>query len=176
MRIAQVAPLYESCPPLLYGGTEWVVSHLTEELVRLGHEVTLFASGDSQTSAVLQAPCKSALRLDPQCQDPIAYHLIMLNRVVQQRADDFDIIHFHPHFLLFSLYAGSWNKTLTTLHGRLDLPELPILLREFPMMPLISISNAQRIPVPWANWYGTVYHGLPPPPIFTLRAAARPAI
>jgi glycosyltransferase involved in cell wall biosynthesis len=160
MKIAQVSPLYESCPPQLYGGTERVVSHLTEELVRQGHEVTLFASGDSRTAAFLEAPCEIALRLNPQCRDPIFYHLILLNRVARS-ADAFDIIHFHADFLHLPLFARSRNKTLTTLHGRLDLPDLPPLMREFPTMPMVSISNAQRAPVPWANWYGTVYHGLP---------------
>jgi glycosyltransferase involved in cell wall biosynthesis len=160
MRIAQVAPLYESCPPQLYGGTERVVSYLTEELVRQGHEVTLFASGDSQTRAVLQAPCERALRLDPQCRDALPYHFIALHRLMRS-VDAFDIIHFHTDYLHFPLFARHCGKTLTTLHGRLDLPDLPPLLREFAMMPLVSISNAQRGPVPWANWYGTVHHGLP---------------
>jgi len=159
MRIAQVAPLYESCPPQLYGGTERVVSYLTEELVRQGHQVTLFASGDSQTTAMLQAPCERALRLDPQCTDPLAYHFISLYRMLRA-ADAFDLIHFHTDYLHFPLFARHWDKTLTTLHGRLDLPHLLPILREFAMMPLVSISNAQRAPVPWANWYGTVYHGL----------------
>jgi glycosyltransferase involved in cell wall biosynthesis len=160
MRIAQVAPLYESCPPQLYGGTERVVSYLTEELVRQGHEVTLFASGDSQTKAVLEAPCKRALRLDPRCKDPLPYHFIALNRVACS-TDAFDIIHFHTDYLHFPLFARQWGKTLTTMHGRLDLPDLPPVFREFAMMPLVSISNAQRAPALWANWYGTVYHGLP---------------
>ena len=160
MRIAQVAPLYESCPPQFYGGTERVVSYLTEELVRQGHEVTLFASGDSQTRARLQAPCARALRLDPQCKDPLPYHLMSLYRLARA-ADAFDIIHFHTDYLHFPLFAQHWGKTLTTLHGRLDLPHLPPILREFAMMPLASISNAQRAPVPGANWYGTVHHGLP---------------
>ena len=160
MRIAQVAPLYESCPPQLYGGTERVVSYLTEELMRQGHEVTLFASGDSQTRARLQAPCARALRLDPHCKDPLPYHFIALHRLARS-ADGFDIIHFHTDYLHFSLFAQCWGKTLTTLHGRLDLPDLAPILREFPMMPLASISDAQRAPVPWANWYSTVYHGLP---------------
>ena len=160
MKIAQVAPLYESCPPQVYGGTERVVSYLTEELVRQGHEVTLFASGDSRTKAVLQAPCERALRLDTQCKDPLAYHFISLYRLART-ADAFDIIHFHTDYLHFPLFAPHWGKTLTTLHGRLDLPDLPPLYREFAMMPLVSISNAQRAPLPWANWYGTVYHGLP---------------
>jgi len=160
MRIAQVAPLYESCPPQFYGGTERVVSYLTEELVRQGHEVTLFASGDSQTAAILRAPCERALRLDPQCTGPLPYHFIAFHRLAQS-ADAFDIIHFHTDYLHFPIFAQQWSKTLTTLHGRLDLPDHPPILREFAMMPLVSISNAQRAPVPWANWYSTVHHGLP---------------
>ena len=160
MRIAQVSPLYESCPPQLYGGTERVVSYLTEELVHQGHEVTLFASGDSVTNATLRAPCDRALRLDPRCKDPLPHHLVMLNRVARS-AEAFDIIHFHADFLHFPLFAPLWGKTLTTTHGRLDLPDLPPLFREFPMMPLVSISDAQRAPVPWASWQGTVHHGLP---------------
>jgi glycosyltransferase involved in cell wall biosynthesis len=160
MRVAQVSPLYESCPPQLYGGTERVVSYLTEELVRQGHEVTLFASGDSQTKATLRSSCDSALRLDPRCKDPLPHHLVMLNRVARS-AEAFDIIHFHSDFLHFPLFARLWGKTLTTAHGRLDLPDLPPLLREFPMMPLASISDAQRALVPWASWHGTVHHGLP---------------
>jgi glycosyltransferase involved in cell wall biosynthesis len=160
VRIAQVAPLYESCPPQLYGGTERVVSYLTEELVRQGHQVTLFASGDSQTHATLEAPCERALRLDALCRDPLPYHFISLYRLARS-AGAFDIMHFHTDYLHFALFAPHWRKTLTTLHGRLDLPDLPPLFREFVMLPLASISNAQRAPLPWANWYGTVYHGLP---------------
>jgi glycosyltransferase involved in cell wall biosynthesis len=160
MRIAQVSPLFESCPPQLYGGTERVVSYLTEELVRQGHEVTLFASGDSVTEATLQAPCDRALRLDPLCKDPLPHHLVMVNHVARQ-AESFDIIHFHCDFLHFPAFTPLWGKTLTTTHGRLDLPDLPPLFREFPMMPLASISDAQRSPVAWANWYRTVHHGLP---------------
>ncbi|MGH7246976.1 MAG: glycosyltransferase family 4 protein [Pseudomonadota bacterium] len=160
MRIAQVAPLYESCPPQLYGGTERVVSYLTEELVRQGHQVTLFASGDAQTRAVLEAPCSRALRLDPHCRDPLAYHMILLNRVMRH-SHLFDIIHFHTDYLHFPTFAPIWHKTLTTIHGRLDMPDLPPVMREFPMMPLVSISDAQRAPLSWANWYGTVHHGLP---------------
>ncbi len=160
MRIAQIAPLYESCPPRLYGGTERVVSYVTEELVRLGHEVTLFASGDSSTSAVLEAGCEVALRLDDRCRDPLVHHLIMLDRV-RRCADEFDILHFHTDYLHFPLFADYCEKTVTTLHGRLDLPDLPVMMREYAMMPLISISDAQRAPMPWANWYGTVQHGLP---------------
>ncbi|MFZ3236735.1 MAG: glycosyltransferase family 4 protein [Stellaceae bacterium] len=161
MRIAQVAPLMESCPPQLYGGTERIVSHLTEELVRQGHQVTLFASGDSQTSAMLSSPCEQALRLNPHCQDPLVYHMMLVNRVARS-AHLFDIVHFHIDYLHFPLFAPIWGKTLTTLHGRLDLPDLVPLMREFPMMPLVSISNAQRTPLDFANWYGTVHHGLPP--------------
>ncbi len=161
MRIAQVAPLFESCPPQLYGGTERVVSQLTEELVRQGHEVTLFASGNSRTSAVLEAPCERALRLNPDCRDPLAHHMVLINRVARS-AHLYDIIHFHTDYLHFPLFASRWRKTLTTLHGRLDLPDLPPLMREFPMMPLVSISDAQRAPLSWANWCGTVHHGLPP--------------
>src|SRR3984893_3851139 len=160
MRVAQVSPLYESCPPKLYGGTERVVSYLTEELVRQGHEVTLFASGDSRTTSTLRAPCDRALRLDPRCKHPLPHHLVMLNRLARTAAA-FDVVHFHTDYLHFPLFAEDWGKTLTTLHGRLDLPDLLPLMREFAMMPLVSISNAQRTPMPWANWYGTVYHGLP---------------
>ena len=160
MRSAQVSPLYESCPPQLYGGTERVVSYLTEELVRQGHEVTLFASGDSQTNGILRAPCHRALRLSPKCKDPLVYHFISLNCVARS-ANDFGIIHFHTDYLHFPLFAQRCGKTLTTMHGRLDLPDLPPLLREFAVMPLVSISNAQRAPVPWGNWRSTVYHGLP---------------
>jgi glycosyltransferase involved in cell wall biosynthesis len=160
MKIAQVCPLYESCPPRFYGGTERVVSHLTQELVRQGHEVTLFASADSQTNANLQACCEQALRLDAKSKDPLPYHLVMLDRVARS-VDAFDIIHFHTDFLHFPIFAQCWNKTVTTLHGRLDLPHVPLLMREFGMMPLVSISDAQRRPVPWANWRCTIYHGLP---------------
>src|SRR5260370_60313 len=160
MRIAQVSLWSEICSPRLSGGTERVVSYLTEELVRQGHEVTLFASGDSRTAAMLRAPCDQALRLDPRCKDPLPHHLVMLNRVAQN-AEAFDIIHFHADFLHFPLFASLWGKTLTTAHGRLDLPDLPPLFREFPMMPLVYISDAQRAPVPWASWYGTIHHGLP---------------
>jgi glycosyltransferase involved in cell wall biosynthesis len=160
MKIAQVCPLYESCPPRRYGGTERIVYYLTEELIRLGHQVTLFASGDSQTSALLDAPCEQALRLNESCRDPLIYHMIMLHRV-RRRAAEFDFIHFHTDYLHFPLFAEGWDKTLTTLHGRLDLPDLPAVMREFSMMPLVSISDTQRAPVCWANWYETVRHGLP---------------
>jgi glycosyltransferase involved in cell wall biosynthesis len=160
MRVAQIAPLYESCPPRLYGGTERVVSYVTEELVRLGHEVTLFASGDSRTSASLEAGCEMALRLDDRCKDPLIYHLIMLDRL-RRRADEFDVLHFHTDYLHFPLFADCWEKTLTTLHGRLDMPDTPVMMREYAMMPLVSISDAQQAPMPWANWCATVQHGLP---------------
>ena len=160
MRIAQVSRLFESCPPQLYGGTERIVSYLTEELVRQGHKVTLFASGDSRTMATLQAPCERALRFDPRCRDSLPYCFISLNRV-SRSADRFDIIHFHTDYLHFPAFTRRWQKTVTTMHGRLDLPDLPPIFHEFPTMPLVSISDAQRTPMPWANWYGTVHHGLP---------------
>jgi glycosyltransferase involved in cell wall biosynthesis len=160
MKIAQICPLYESCPPKLYGGTERIVFYLTEELVRLGHEVTLFASGDSQTSATLDAVCEGALRLNRQCRDPLVYHLTMLHRV-RRRMSEFDLIHFHTDYLHFPLFADNWQRTLTTLHGRLDDPDLPVIVRECSTMPLVSISAAQQAPLSWANWYGTVQHGLP---------------
>jgi glycosyltransferase involved in cell wall biosynthesis len=160
VRIAQIAPLYESCPPALYGGTERVVSYLTEELVRLGHDVTLFASGDSQTAARLVAPCERALRLNPDCRDPLIYHMVMLNRVLRE-ADQFDLLHFHTDFLHFGMFADRAARCLTTLHGRLDLADLPLIFAEFPQMQLVSISDAQRAPLAWANWRATVHHGLP---------------
>src|SRR5579863_6198495 len=160
MKIAQVAPLHESCPPRFYGGTERVVSYVTEELVRLGHEVTLFASGDSSTSATLDAGCEMALRLDERCKDPLVHHLIMLDRV-RRCANEFDILHFHTDYLHFPLFADYCEKTVTTLHGRLDLPDLSVMMREYAMKPLISILQAKQAPMAWANWYGTVHNGLP---------------
>jgi glycosyltransferase involved in cell wall biosynthesis len=160
MRIAQVAPLYESVPPNLYGGTERVVSYLTEELICQGHEVTLFASGDSKTRAKLVAPCRRALRLDRRCVNPLVHHLLMLERVFQD-VSRFDIIHFHCDYLHFPLSRRHPCPHLTTLHGRLDIPDLRRLYREFAGEPLVSISDAQRRPLPWANWLGTVHHGLP---------------
>ena len=160
MRIAQVAPLYESVPPKYYGGTERVVSYLTEELVRQGHEVTLFASGDSETNARLVAACRRSLRLDKRYQGEMAHHFVMLERVFQ-RAAEFDIIHFHVDYLHFPLSRREAVTQVTTLHGRLDIPDLVPLYQEFREMPVISISNAQREPLPWANWQATVYHGLP---------------
>lgn len=160
MKIAQIAPLAESVPPRLYGGTERVVSYLTEELVRLGHDVTLFASGDSATGAKLVACAPRALRLDPRTKDTLPSLSVMLERV-RQRAHEFDVLHFHIESLHFPLFRSLARKTVTTLHGRLDLPELPPLFREFPEMPLVSISDSQRRAAPNANWAGTVYHGLP---------------
>lgn len=160
MRIAQVAPLFESVPPRLYGGTERVVSWLTEELVGMGHEVTLFASGDSQTSARLISPCDRALRLEASVVDRTAPHILMLEQVFS-RAGDFDVIHFHTDYLHFSLSRRTPVRGVTTLHGRLDLPELTGIFKEFGEMPVVSISNAQREPVPWLNWQATIHHGLP---------------
>ncbi len=161
MRIAQVAPLYESVPPQRYGGTERVVSYLTEALVAQGHDVTLFASGDSVTQGQLIACCKRSLRNDKGCLDPIAYHLLMLEGVYR-RASDFDLIHFHCDYLHYPVSRREKHPRLTTLHGRLDIPALRPLYREFSGEPLASISDAQRIPLPSANWAGTVYHGIPP--------------
>ena len=160
MRIAQVSPLYESVPPKLYGGTERVVSYLTEELVRQGHDVTLFASGDSQTAAQLVPICPAALRLSDVV-DPLAHHFILLEEV-WRRLEDFDVVHFHVDYLAFPLLRRHGGPHITTLHGRLDIPDLQPLYREYREMPLISISNSQRQPLSWANWRATVYHGLPP--------------
>lgn len=159
LRIAQVAPLFETVPPRLYGGTERVVSYLTEELVRRGHEVTLFASGDSTTRARLVAPCPSSLRLTAAVV-PEAHHVMMLEQVFG-RADEFDVVHFHLDFLHFPLARRHQVAHLTTMHGRLDLPDIHPLFREFADIPLVSISDAQRGPMAWARWQGTVYHGLP---------------
>jgi glycosyltransferase involved in cell wall biosynthesis len=160
MRIAQVAPLHESVPPVLYGGTERVVSYLTEELVKQGHEVTLFASGDSTTQARLIPVSEKGLRLDEQVSDPLAHHFVLLEEVLA-RAADFDIIHFHIDYLHFPFSQRQNTPHVTTLHGRLDLPDLIPLHKKFSEIPLVSISNAQREPLAWANWQGTVYHGLP---------------
>ena len=160
MRIAQVAPLFESVPPQKYGGTERIVSVLTEELVRQGHQVTLFASGDSRTHARLCAACPRALRTDPECIDPLAYHALMYERVLQE-AGNFDLIHFHTDYQHFSLSRRCATPVLHTHHGRLDIPELIPLLQEFRDIPTVSISHAQRTPVPWLNWQATIYHGLP---------------
>jgi glycosyltransferase involved in cell wall biosynthesis len=160
MRIAQVAPLTESVPPKLYGGTERVVHWLTEELVSLGHDVTLYASGDSITSARLEAPWPRALRLDGSVRDPNALHMLMLERV-RQRADEFDFLHFHLDYYPFSLFARQSTPFVTTLHGRLDLPEHQPLFDTFSAAPVVSISNSQRRPLPQAHWVQTIHHGLP---------------
>lgn len=160
MRIAQVAPLYESVPPRLYGGTERVVSYLTEELVRLGHEVTLFASADSRTRAHLEPCAARALRLDSECVDPMVQHVRMLGRVAAQ-AMQFDVVHFHVDYLHFPLSRALGLRQLTTLHGRLDIPGLRDLYADFADMPVVSISDAQRAPLPHANWRATIHHGLP---------------
>jgi glycosyltransferase involved in cell wall biosynthesis len=159
LKIAQVAPLSESVPPKLYGGTERVVSVLTDELVKQGHEVTLFASGDSRTAATLVAACEKAQRLIG-CIDPLAAHMLMIEQVVQ-RADDFDVIHFHVAPVHFPLARRMTTPHLTTLHGRLDLADLVPLYEEFSELPLVSISDAQRTPLPNQNWVGTVHHGFP---------------
>lgn len=162
MRIAQVAPLTEAVPPKLYGGTERVVHWLTEELVALGNDVTLFASGDSMTSAKLDATWPKALRLDGSVRDPNALHMIMLEHV-RQRCDngDFDFVHFHLDYYPFSLFSRQSTPVVTTLHGRLDLPEHQPVFNTFSSVPVVSISNSQRRPVPQANWIRTIHHGLP---------------
>jgi glycosyltransferase involved in cell wall biosynthesis len=162
MRIAQVAPLTEAVPPKLYGGTERVVHWLTEELVGLGHDVTLFASGDSITSAKLEPTWPRALRLDGSVRDPNALHMVMLERV-RQRCDneEFDLLHFHLDYYPFSLFTRQPTPFVTTLHGRLDLPEHQPVFDTFPAAPVVSISDSQRRPVPQANWLGTIHHGLP---------------
>lgn len=160
MRIAQVAPLYERVPPLYYGGTERIVSYLTEELIKQGHDVTLFASGDSITKGRLISPCERSLRLDPACVDRLAYHVLQLEQVFKN-ATFFDIIHFHMDYLHYPFSKRIDVPHVTTQHGRLDLADLVPLYREFADMPVVSISNSQRIPLPQINWQGTVYHGLP---------------
>jgi glycosyltransferase involved in cell wall biosynthesis len=160
VKIAQVAPLFESVPPKYYGGTERVVSYLTEELVRQGHDVTLFASGDSLTRARLVPICERALRLDEGSIDQLAPHFVMLEEVFRT-AHRFDIIHFHLDYLHFPFSKRDGVLHVTTLHGKLTIPELPRLYDEYPGMPVVSISNAQRRPLPDADWQATVYHGLP---------------
>jgi glycosyltransferase involved in cell wall biosynthesis len=161
MKIAQIAPLAESVPPQLYGGTERVVSNLTEELVRQGHDVTLFASGDSRTSARLVACSDVALRLNPRVKDHLPYHIMMLDQVLR-RADEFDVLHFHIDLLPFPSIRKIADRTVTTLHGRLDLPDLFPFYKAFPDIPLVSISDHQRLPMPPVNWVGRVHHGIPP--------------
>jgi glycosyltransferase involved in cell wall biosynthesis len=160
MKIAQVAPLYESVPPQYYGGTERVVSYLTEELIRQGHQVTLFASGDSVTRAHLVSPCPRSLRLEGQCIDQLAHHIVLLEQVLRH-ANTFDLVHFHIDYLHFPLSVRQSTPHVTTLHGRLDLPDLVPVYQTFPTVPVVSISESQRAPLPWLNWRGTVPHGLP---------------
>lgn len=160
LKIAQVAPLFESVPPKTYGGTERVVSYLTEALVAQGHDVTLYASGDSLTSARLVPIVEKSLRLDPRHPDWTIWHMLMLDSVFAD-AKRYDVIHFHIDVLPLALARMSRRRCLSTLHGRLDLPDLLPLYRRFKDHPLVSISDHQRKPLPWANWRGTVHHGLP---------------
>ena len=159
MRIAQIAPLFESVPPRFYGGTERIVSYLTEELVRQGHDVTLFASGDSKTSAKLVRCCDMALRLNPIIADPLPHHVIMLEEV-RRRADEFDVLNFHIDFLHGPL-VRDLAPAVTTLHGRLDLPHIAPFYSVFSELALIAVSADQRRYLPSADWVGTVHHGLP---------------
>lgn len=161
MRIAQVAPLYESVPPQAYGGTERIVSYLTEELVRQGHDVTLFASGDSHTSAELIPVCSQALWRDTTVWDTLTHHVRQLE-LVARNAPRFDVLHFHGDPFHFPLVRRLPCRHVTTLHGRMLPADHGPLFREFAEAPLVSISNNQREPIPWANWCGTVHHGLPP--------------
>jgi glycosyltransferase involved in cell wall biosynthesis len=160
MKIAQISPLMESVPPQLYGGTERVVSYLTEELVRQGHDVTLFASADSVTSAHLVPCAPNALRLISDARDPLPYHVKMLDEV-RRRADEFDVLHFHIDLLHYLMIDGFAHRTLTTLHGRLDIADYCAFYAAFPKVPLVSISRDQRQPMPPVNWVGCVHHGLP---------------
>jgi len=160
MRIAQIPPLYESIPPKLYGGTERVVSYLTEELVKQGHEVTLFGTKDSVTSASLYTVCDQAMRLNPGCRDPLAWHIYQL-QLVMENAGEFDIIHFHNDYLHFPLSSHGHYRHITTLHGRLDLEDLKPIYKKFAHIPVVSISNNQRQPLSHINWISTVHHGLP---------------
>ena len=160
MKIAQVSPLYEAVPPKLYGGTERVVAHLCDALVDLGHDVTLFASADALTKARLAPVRDQAIRLDPAPhKSDLAAHMSMLHEV-RRRADQFDVLHFHTDMLHFPLFEDMAERSLTTLHGRLDLKDLPGVYRRWPQFPLVSISDDQRRPLPWANWAGTVQHGM----------------
>ena len=162
MRIAQIAPLYETVPPRLYGGTERVVAHLTDALVGLGHDVTLFASADAQTRATLVPVRDQAIRLDPhplKRKSDLAAHLSMMHEL-RSRADEFDVLHFHIDLVHFPFFEALAHRTITTLHGRLDLKDLPEAYRRWPQYPLVSISDDQRAPLPHANWAATVHHGL----------------
>jgi glycosyltransferase involved in cell wall biosynthesis len=160
VKIAQIAPLFESVPPRLYGGTERVVCYLTEELVQQGHDVTLFASADSVTSADLVSCAARSLRLDTAVRDPYPHYMLMLEKV-RERADDFDILHFHIDYWHFPLFRPIAGRTLTTVHGRLDIPDLLPLYHYFQDIPLVSISDAQRKPIAAANFVATVHHGIP---------------
>lgn len=160
MKIAQIAPLFEAVPPKLYGGTERVVHYLTEALIEQGHEVTLFASGDSVTKGRLISNVKEALRLNKNCVDPLAHQIVQMEEVVE-RAGEFDILHFHIDFLHYPFTSCLQTPCITTLHGRLDIPDLQSVYNKFPHQHVISISDNQRKPLPQANWAGTVYHGLP---------------
>lgn len=161
MKIAQVTPLYEAVPPKLYGGTERVVAHLTDALVDLGHEVTLFASADAETRARLIPVRDQAIRLDPApFKSDLAAHMTMLSQVLA-RADDFDVIHFHTDMIHFPFFARCADKTITTLHGRLDMKDLPEVYERWSDFGLVSISDDQRRPIPFANWKATVHHGMP---------------
>jgi len=161
VRIAQVAPLYEAVPPKLYGGTERVVAHLSDALVDLGHEVTLFSSAEAVTRAELVAVRDQAIRLDPApLKSDLAAHLNMLCEV-RAKQDSFDIIHFHVDMVHFPMFEAIAPRTITTMHGRLDIKDLPDVFRRWPKYPLVSISDAQRTALPFANWAGTVYHGFP---------------
>jgi glycosyltransferase involved in cell wall biosynthesis len=160
MRIAEIAPLYESVPPQLYGGTERVVSCLTESLVAQGHNVTLFASGDSVTQAELRPGCRRSLRMDPLNVDALADHVLMAEQVLQA-SDEFDVVHSHIDYTPYPLWRRMKTPHVTTLHGRLNISNLRGLYQEFFDEPVISISNHQRQPLPWANWQTTIYHGLP---------------
>ncbi|HUB16903.1 MAG TPA: glycosyltransferase family 4 protein [Acetobacteraceae bacterium] len=160
MRIAQISPLFEAVPPKLYGGTERVVYALTEELVAMGHDVTLFASGDSITTATLAPMRDKALRLDPTVVDWIAIYMRMME-LIRRRADEFDVLHFHTDYFPLSLFSRQDTPFLTTLHGRLDIPEFKEIYETFPDAPFVSISNSQRRPIPRINWVRTVLHGMP---------------
>ena len=161
VRIAQVSPLWEAVPPPRYGGIERIVSYLTEEHVHLGHDVTLYASGDSRTSARLRPMCDGGLRSDGRCKDALAHHLAMLHRVFEE-ADQFDIVHFHTGYLHLPLLWRSPVPSVTTLHDRLDLHDIRGIFKTFERTSFVSISDAQREPMRWLNWAGTIHHGLPP--------------
>jgi glycosyltransferase involved in cell wall biosynthesis len=161
MRIAQIAPLHEAVPPKLYGGTERVISYLTEELVAQGHEVTLFASGDSITSARLEPIWPQALRLSPALSDTTVPHVLLME-TARRQADRFDVMHFHVDYWPFSLFSRQRTPFVTTLHGRLDVPELKAVFNAFPHVPIVSISDAQRRPLPQARYVATVYRGSVP--------------